>query len=89
MIRQATDVPMACAREAHVLAALNDPLGRTSAELVDETGLLAEVVRSTLRELQRRVLVWRSITGPWAGRWRLTALGRVEVSRRQREGAER
>ncbi len=89
MIRPAPEFPTASASEVQVLAALVDEIGRTSAELVDETDLLAEAVRSILRELQRRGSVWRSITGPWAGRWRLTALGRVEVSWRQREGAER
>ena len=62
-----------CTGEAHaaerlVLHALGArDVGRTPAEVVDDTALLPLAVRACLRDLARRGLVYRGT----AGRWRL------------------
>ena len=51
--------------ERLVVAALAAGQWRTSAELVDETGLLAPAVRVALRQLRATGRVERSLEGHW------------------------
>lgn len=85
MIGPAVGAADPIASEVTVLRALQDQRWRTSAEMIDETGLLPLAVRATLRELVGRGLVRRSITGVRSGRWQITASGMVEAARQRVE----
>jgi len=75
MIEEAPgDAPVPAA-ESQILWVLAGHPGRTIGELADEIALLPEAARAILRDLCRRGLVWRPISGREAGRWRLTSLG--------------
>jgi predicted ArsR family transcriptional regulator len=72
MIGEAATETTACAAQTPIVAALAAWPGRTVGELADATGLAPAAVRQELRELCRRGIAWCAVSGPEAGRWRLT-----------------
>lgn len=72
MIGEAATETTASAAQTQTLGALAAWPGRTVGELADATGMEPAAVRELLRELCRRGIGWSAITGPEAGRWRLT-----------------